>query len=317
MDLALFSGKIVLTTDYYDKQTRDLLINVNLPASTGFGSGLRNLGQTQNRGWELGINTFQVDKKDAGWSTSMNISFNRNKVVDIGGEGSEIFTGAIPENGFAVIVKEGLPLGTFFGYVAEGVDPETGDMTFKDLNNDGQINDADREVIGNANPDFIWGISNSVRFKSFRLDFMFQGVQGNDIFNATRIETEGMFSVKNASATTLNRWQQSGDVTDMPRAIFGDPMRNARVSSRFIEDGSYARLRAASLTYSLPQSLLNNFKISHMEVYVSGQNLLTFTAYSGYDPEVNRDGNSSTSLGIDYGTYPQSRTITGGVRLEF
>ena len=317
LDLAFWNGKVVLTTDYYIKQTNDLLLNVNLPASTGFGSGIRNLGEVRNSGWELSVNTYQVDRKDASWTSSFNLSLNRNEVVNIGGEGSETFTGAIPENGFSVIVKEGLPLGTFFGYVAEGVDPETGNMVFADLNEDGVINDDDRTVIGDANPDFIWGINNSIRWKNLRLDFLWQGVHGNEIFNATRIETEGMFSVKNASAATLTRWREQGDVTDMPKATFGDPFRNARVSSRFIEDGSYVRLRSAALSWSLPQMWLSPIGISNFEVYVSGQNLLTFTAYSGYDPEVNRDGNSSTSLGIDYGTYPQARTLTGGIRLDF
>ncbi len=140
---------------------------------------------------------------------------------------------------------------------------------------------------------------------------------GNDVFNATRIETEGMFTVNNALATTATRWRNEGDISRIPRAVFGDPAQNSRISSRFIEDGSHLRLRNVTLSYRLPSELLSRFKVQNMSFYFSGQNLWILTDYSGYDPEVNRDGGSAISQGIDYGTYPQSKIFTGGLKLEF
>ena len=160
------------------------------------------------------------------------------------------------------------------------------------------------------------GLSNTLTWGSFQLDILFQAVYGNEVLNATRIETEGMFSVKNASAAVLDRWQAPGDISRYPRAIFGDPNRNSRISDRFIEDGSFLRLRTVTLSYTLPESALNRLSIQGLSVYLSGQNLWVWTRYSGYDPEVNRDGGSAISQGIDYGTYPQSRTITAGLQFD-
>ena len=316
-DLALFDFRVNLTMDYYVKNTSDLLVNVDLPQSTGFGSGIQNLGEVRNQGLEFSLKTYNVRNKKVNWATNFNASTNRNEVINIGGPDKVIFAGGIPERGNAVIVREGLPLGSFFGWVSEGVNPATGDIVFSDLNDDGIINDEDRTVIGDANPDVQIGLSNSISFGGFALDILFQAVLGNDVFNATRIETEGMFTVNNALATTATRWQNEGDITRIPRAVFGDPNQNSRISSRFIEDGSHLRLRNVTLSYNLPTELLNRFKVQAMSVYFSGQNLWILTDYSGYDPEVNRDGGSAISQGIDYGTYPQARILTGGLKLEF
>ncbi|MFK8160824.1 MAG: SusC/RagA family TonB-linked outer membrane protein [Lewinella sp.] len=316
-DLALFDFRVNLTMDYYLKRTSDLLVNVDLPQSTGFGSGIQNLGEVENQGLEFSLKTYNIRGKKVNWSTNFNASTNRNEVINIGGPDKVIFAGGIPERGDAVIVREGLPLGTFFGWVSEGVNPATGDIVFSDLNDDGVINDQDRTVIGDANPTVQLGLNNSISFGGLSLDVLFQAVLGNDVFNATRIETEGMFTVTNALATTATRWRNEGDITRIPRAVFGDPSQNSRISSRFIEDGSHLRLRNVTLSYNLPSALLNRFKVQAMSVYFSGQNLWILTDYSGYDPEVNRDGGSAISQGIDYGTYPQSKIFTGGLKLEF
>lgn len=316
-DLALFDFRVNLTMDYYRKITSDLLVNVDLPQSTGFGSGIQNLGEVLNQGLELSLKTYNIRGNKVNWNTNFNASFNRNEVVDIGGADKVILAGGIPERGASVIVREGLPLGSFYGFVSEGVNPQTGDIVFSDLNDDGIVNDEDRRVIGDANPDLILGLSNSISFGGLSLDVLFQATLGNDVLNATRIETEGMFTVTNALATTADRWQNEGDISRLPRAVFGDPNQNSRISSRFIEDGSHLRLRNVTLSYNLPQKLLSNFNIQSMSFYFSGQNLLILTDYSGYDPEVNRDGGSAISQGIDYGTYPQSKIYTGGLKLEF
>ncbi|WNJ20878.1 TonB-dependent receptor [Pontibacter sp. G13] len=317
LDLTLINYRLNVIADAYYKYTRDLLVNVDLPTSTGFNSGIQNLGAIENRGLELAIKSYNITKSRLNWTTSLFYSMNRNKVLDIGGQDQVIFSGGIPEAGQSIIIQEGLPVGTFYGYKNLGVNPETGDLVFEDLNGDGEITeDADRTILGNANPDFILGLSNSLAVGPFNLDILFQGVYGNEVFNATRIETEGMQSVKNATAATLDRWQQPGDITRMPRALFGDS-HNTRISDRFIEDGSHIRLRNITLTYQLPQSYLNRIPLEKLSIYFSGQNLLTWSNYSGYDPEVNRDGGSNLSQGIDYGTYPQARIFTGGVQLEF
>lgn len=317
LDLTLFNYRLNITVDAYYKFTRDLLVNVDLPLSTGFSSGIQNLGSVENRGLEVMVKSYNYTGDRFQWTTNANFSLNRNKVLDIGGEDQVIFAGSIPESGFAVIVQEGLPLGSFYGFRSLGVNPETGDLVFEDLNDDGEITDEDRTIIGDSNPDFFVGLSNTVTYGSFELDFLFQGVVGNDVLNATRIETEGMFSVKNASSTVLDRWQAPGDITRIPRAVFGDPNQNSRISDRFIEDGSYVRLRTVTLTYRLPESVLSRLPIKQLTVYATGQNLWTLTSYSGYDPEVNRDGGSAISQGIDYGTYPQSKTLTGGIQVDF
>jgi TonB-dependent starch-binding outer membrane protein SusC len=317
LDFSTFDYRLNFTTDLYQKRTNDLLVNVDLPLSTGFSSGIQNLGSIENKGLELSIRSKNVLRKNFEWSTNFNISFNRNKVVDIGGADKVIYAGSIPENGFSGIVKEGLPLGTFYGYVSEGVNPETGDIVFTDLNMDGKVNDLDRKVIGNANPDAILGLGNTLRFGAFDLDFLFQSTLGNDVLNATRIETEGMFSVKNGTENTLTRWKNPGDISRLPRAVFGDPRQNSRISNRFIEDGSFLKLRSVTLSYHLPTRILARAKIKSLSIYMSGQNLWTRSNYQGFDPEVNREGGNSTAQGIDYGTYPQARTMIGGVQLDF
>ncbi len=316
-DVSLFDFRLSLTGDYYYKRTKDLLINVDLPRSTGFQSGIQNLGEVENQGWELSIRSDNIKKEKFSWSTQFNISANRNKVLNIGGEDQVIFAGTIPERGASVIVQEGLPLGTFYGYNSLGVDPESGDIVFEDINNDDLINEEDRTIIGDANPDFILGLTNSVTYGGFTLDVLLQSSIGNDVFNATRIETEGMFSVKNGSAVTLDRWQNEGDITRVPRAVFGDPNENSRISNRFIEDGSFLRIRNITLSYNFPKSILEKVKVQGLSIYLSGQNLWLLSDYSGYDPEVNRDGGSAISQGIDFGTYPQARIMTGGIKVNF
>lgn len=317
LDYSLLKYRITIAADYYVKRTTNLLVNVDLPRSTGFSSGIQNIGEIENRGFEFAIKTKNIVKANFTWSTNFNISSNKNEIINIGGADKVIYSGDVPERGYAVQIKQGNAVGSFYGFVSKGVDPLTGNIVFEDLNGDGQITDADRKIIGSPIPAFIAGLSNIVSYKNFDIDFLLQVSYGNKVLNATRIETEGMFDVKNGSATTLNRWKNPGDITDMPVAMFGDPNKNTRISDRFIEDGSYLRLRTVTLSYHVPEKWIARFKITKLDLYVSGQNLWILSNYSGYDPEVNRDGGSSTSQGIDYGTYPQYRTIIGGVKFDF
>jgi TonB-linked SusC/RagA family outer membrane protein len=311
-DLTMFNSRVTLNFDMYYKKTSDVLMNVQLPSYLPITSIQTNVGEIENKGVELNLSTLNLDKKIK-WNTDFNISFNRNKVTALKYTDVYYF-GTIYSNGSEVsIVKVGLPLGSYYGYISEGVDPATGNLKFKDVNDNGIFDTGDRTVIGDGQPDFIFGLTNSFTYERFDFNFFLQGSYGNDIYNATRIDLEGMFDSKNQSTAVLNRWTPDNTITDIPKS---GNMDNVRNSSRFVEDGSYVRLKSATLSYRvLNAGQLKS--INKLSVYVTGQNLLTLTNYSGFDPEVNAYGNSATELGIDYGTYPQSRSVVVGVNVEF
>lgn len=316
IDLSMFGGRANFTADAYIKKTDDLLLNVQLSSSLPITSIQTNAGSIENKGIDLSLTTVNVDRI-LKWTTDFNISFNRNKVTDLQYTDIYYFGRIYSNNQDVAIVKEGLPLGTFFGYVSDGVDPESGDLKYKDVNENGIFDPGDRTVIGNAQPKFTFGLTNNLTWRRFDLNFFFQGSYGNDVYNATRIDLEGMFDSKNQSTAVLRRWTTENRYTDIPRAVGGGNVDNVRNSTRFVEDGSYIRLKAITLTYNIIRNNTNRLGIGRMSVYATGQNLLTFTKYSGFDPEVNAFGLSATELGIDYGTYPQARTLTVGLNVEF
>ncbi|HEY0741553.1 MAG TPA: TonB-dependent receptor [Chryseosolibacter sp.] len=316
IDVALLSSRIEFSADAYIKNTSDLLLNVPLPRSTGFDTGVQNVGKLQNRGIELQLTSHNVTNDDFSWDTDFNISFNRNKVVDILGQ--QVIGGGVAGRGDVSYSVEGKPLGLFYGYITGGVDPATGDIYYIDRNGESTFNPAteDRTFIGNPNPDFIYGMTNTLAYKNFSLNIFLQGSQGNDVFNATRIETEGMTDAKNQSQVVVNRWRTPGDITDIPRAVAGST-NNSRISTRFVEDGSYLRAKAVTLGYSLPSALISKIKLNQAKFYVTGENLFTITGYKGYDPEVNAFGGNNTVMGVDFGTYPQTRSLIFGVNVTF
>ncbi|MBX2901316.1 MAG: TonB-dependent receptor [Cyclobacteriaceae bacterium] len=319
LDVELLRSRIVFTTDVYVKNTNDMLLQMPVPSSTGFTSSYQNVGKVQNRGIEFSLNTINTTGV-VKWTSDFNISMNRNKVVDI--LGGEFRLGQIANRDIVAIVKEGSPLGSFYGYVADGVSPETGNMKYKDLDNSGGLSDGDKTIIGNANPKYIFGFTNDVKYKNWALSVFIQGVQGNDIFNATRIETEGMIDGRSQSAVVLNRWKNPGDITSIPRSSYASSF-NTLISSRFIEDGSFVRVKAITLSYNLPASLLSKARLNKARVYITGENLFTFTKYSGFDPEVSIFGSSSNNTqrnavpGVDYGTYPQVKDVLVGLNITF
>ena len=321
IDLGFIDNRITVTADYYYKKTTDILLEVPQPLSTGFSTALQNAGSLENKGFEFQIGSRNIVSSDFSWNTDFNISFNRNKVLSI--IGTTIHSGAINPAGDAfntAVVQEGEPLGSFFGNISMGVDPATGNIIYMKTA-DGSADSAG--IIGNANPDFMYGFTNSFTYKNWTFDFFFQGVQGNQIFNATRILTESMALTMNQSASVLNRWQQPGDITDMPGVTPND-WANANPSTRFIENGSYLRLKSLTLGYTLNPGALSKLHITRCMIYFTGENLLTFTKYSGFDPEVSafsgnaQDAtNQNTALGVDYGTYPQSRDFVLGLKISF
>lgn len=321
IDLTMFDSRLTVIVDAYMKRTSDALLNVNLPLSTGFPSGIQNFAKIENKGLEIEVITHNTTG-DFKWTTDANISFNRNKVIQIaGGSSAIIYTGDIVrERGYVTTIREGHPMSEFYGFQAAGVNPETGDLDY--MKADGTLGsyldmdaDADRVVIGDPNPDFIYGITNNFSYKGFNLSVLLQGVYGNEIFNATRLELEAMEGYKNAAVSVLNRWQNPGDITDMPRAVFASSI-NSEVSTRFVEDGTYLRVKNVTLSYDFKNDVLRKMQINNLNVFVSAQNLLTFTKYTGYDPEVSVSTNP-TSLGVDAGTYPNVRGFTFGLNVAF
>lgn len=321
IDASILNARVTITAEAYIKKTSDLLLELPVPTSTGFDNGFLNVGKIENRGLEFMVTTKNL-VGDLTWDTDFNISFNRNKVVDIVGQ--QIVGGSVAGRGDISYSIEGQPLGLFYGYVAAGVDPATGDMYYLDKNGESTFTPSadDRTFIGNPNPKFIYGMTNTVGYKNFNLSVFLQGTQGNDIFNATRIDTEGMTDAKNQTIAVKDRWRSPGDVTDIPRAVWGNT-NNSRLSTRFVEDGSYLRVKAVTLSYNVPRAILSKAKLVNARVYVTGENLFTITNYRGFDPEVSAYGSSddnqekNTALGVDFGTYPQTRNLIVGVNISF
>jgi TonB-linked SusC/RagA family outer membrane protein len=330
VDVGFLNDRITLTADAYLKRTKDLLLNVTVPSTSGFSSAIKNLGKVENKGIELSISSRNLVGAFK-WNTDFNFALNRNKVLDIGGA-PQIFAGNVANIGQGLnsgIIRVGEPLGSFFGYVTDGLyqttdeltalaDPQArrpGDRKYADLNGDKKIDDNDRTIIGRSQPKFIGGISNTFSYKGLELTAFFQGVYGNSILNANRYELEYLNATTNQSRDMLNRWTPTNTNTDIPRASTTRPAN--RVSTRQIEDGSYLRLKNIQLAYNLPASVLKGLKIQSVRVYATAQNYLTWTNYSGYDPEVNRFGQDSRSQGFDYASYPAAKTLLFGLNVGF
>ena len=320
IDVSFFNNRIRFSADAYRKTSKDLLLGVLLPRTTGFDNIVMNAGSIENKGLEFQLSTVNFDGADFKWSTDFNISFNRNKVTNLVGQ--KINTAGVAGRGDAVLIQEGQPVGQFYGYQWGGVDPATGNVFYiaKDGTSTFDPKEEDKKNIGNANPDFTYGFTNNFSYKGFSLNLFFQGSQGNDILNATRFDTESMIDAKNQTTVVLNRWQNVGDITNVPKVTTDGSTNNSRISSHYVEDGSYLRLKALTIGYNLPKSLLDRIGLTSIKLYATGENLFTITNYSGFDPEVSAFGGDSSAAtrnlatGVDYGTYPQTRNIIFGIR---
>ena len=314
LNLGLFKNRLTLTADYYNKQTNDLLLSRPLPPNSGFSSITENVGKVENQGIEITIASENYIGEDFTWNTQFNISGNRNKVL-------ELYNGQpiddIGRGGNRIM--EGQPIGIFYSYKSLGVDPSTGDIVFADTNFDGVITSEDRTIVGNPHPDFIASLTNAFRYKGVDLSIFLQSSYGNDVFNGSRLFLESLQGGDNQIEAVTRRWRQPGDITDIPRATT-DPVKssqNKRVSSRFIEDGSYLRVKNVTLGYTIGENTFGKSVFSSVRVYLSAQNLFTFTNYTGLDPEVNYRGDDNSVIGTDFFTYPQAQTFTLGVNLKF
>ncbi|MFN2313951.1 MAG: hypothetical protein ABR531_05810, partial [Bacteroidales bacterium] len=332
VDLAMFNNRVLLVSDFYIKNTTDLLFDVPIPETTGFYSLTRNIGDISNKGMEFSLITHNLNGAFQ-WTTNFNIGFNRNTVVSLP---QDVLTNGYIRNGTYHILKEGEPIGVFYGWKFLGVysrDEDNvnqvhfgsatgkvfkgGDPIWDDLNNDNIINDDDKQIIGNAQPLFAGGFNNDFSYMNFSLNIFLQFCYGNDIYSQLNSMRNMVYAYNNPSTDALNRWREQGDVTNYPAPTRNDPLRNEnlRVSDRWVEDGSYMRLKNITLSYSIPSKIISRAGISRLRAYVTGQNLLTFTHYTGYDPEVN--SYEGLRVGVDMGAYPMSRTVIFGINMEF
>ena len=313
LDLTMFNNRLMLYIDWYYKRTSDMLMTITLPAGSAPARTLNYNGGTMvNKGWEITLKSVNMKGKFS-WDTDFNISFNKNKLESL--RLTQVYYSAMTTdyvNDYVVRNVPGRPLGSFYGYVAEGVDPETVDMIYKDVNKDSVISASDRTYIGDPNPDFTFGLTNNFSWKGFNLNILLQGSVGNDIYNVSRMETEGMYDGKNQSTKVLDRWRVPGQITNVPKAGW-----NIKNSSYFVEDGSYLRVKSVSLSYDVPRKIISKLGINRLQPYFTASNLLTWTSYSGMDPEVNQYGNNGAVQGIDWGTYPLNRSFVFGLKLEF
>ncbi|QEC53438.1 TonB-dependent receptor [Anseongella ginsenosidimutans] len=315
VDLGLFKNRLYLTADYYVKNTRDLLNTVRLPSSMGFTTTIQNVGKMQNRGIELGIDA-KAMTGDFKWDLFGNISFNKNEVVKLH-NGEDIlgnFINVLVVGDNFSILREGRSVGQFWGYKEEGYD-ENGKITYQDLNGDGAISNDDKTYIGNPNPDFIYGLTSDMSYKNFQLSIFVQGTQGNDVFNVSSIPSTMDYGqgLNMPREVFLDHWTPGN--TDAKYPVIS---RNysVRVSDRWVEDGSFLRLKNVQLAYNFPMNDLGVKWLNSAQIYISGQNLLTLTNYSWWDPEVNSRG-AGTQQGIDHYSYPVAKTFTIGLRAGF
>jgi hypothetical protein len=349
IDLGLLGNRITFTAEWFTRTTDNLILAAQYDNSIGYRAPyFTNVGKMKNNGLEFQA-AVQINAGDLKSTLSGNISFVRNNVEALYSN-SPIDAGFNQDYGAYNMTRTAVDhsIQSFYGWIVDGIiqnssDPALakqagsapGDIKFKDINNDGVINGDDRAFLGSYLPLSTYSFTYSGTFKNFDFSAFFQGVYGNKLFNGTKVLTQGMLRLFNAGTEVMNAWTHEGQDTDVPRAISGDPNQNARASTRFIENGSYLRLKALTIGYTLPLNNLTKGNISQLRIYVTGQNLLTFTKYTGYDPEVaayfpngtnglpgtpGAGGTSTSGLlnnGVDYGLVPQPRTFLAGIQINF
>ncbi|MGK2863803.1 MAG: TonB-dependent receptor [Chitinophagaceae bacterium] len=339
LDLGFLRNRFTLTAEYYQRKTDNLILSVPLPPSFGYISSTvaQNVGSMKNSGFEtqIGYNDREGEFK---WNASTNLSFITNQVTRLAEGVTNIEAGGDQDFGTYNITNTavGHPIQSFYGWVVEGIFQNAsevsgharqtaatspGDIKFQDTNKDGVVDINDRQFLGSFVPKVTYALNLGANYKNFDLSIFFQGVEGNKIFNATRVITEGMVRFFNAGTQVLNAWTPSNTNTNIPRAISSDPNQNARPSTRFLEDGSYLRLKNVMLGFNMPEKNLQTWTkgvVRNFRIYASAQNILTFTKYSGYDPEVgNRTPGSSLTNGIDFAVYPQPKSFQIGFQAGF
>lgn len=343
VDLGFFNNRLFVIADYYKKNTEDLLLRVPVSSITGVSSIVTNIGEVENKGWELGINTKNLVGEFT-WDTSLNVSANRNKVTKLGLTDEPIFFGNIA--GRSHVAQIGSPIGSYYGFVWDGLyltqmeidngpdnqiggfAPHLGDVRFKDLNNDGVINTEDQTVLGDWEPDFVYGITNNFSYKNIDLSIFLQGSQGNEVYNIQRRNHSVRTLYGNETTETLIRWQSPDNIGNgrLPKVNRVTPLNSTtRSSDYYVADASYLSIRNITLGYTIPRDITDKLSLSRLRTYISIQNAFLFTDYQNYNPEVNASNSTGTYNtginplvpGLDYGSYPLARTFTIGLNLSF
>ncbi len=331
IDLGLANDRITLVADVYYKKTTDLLLNAPVPYTSGFAYAFFNVGSMENKGIELAVNTVNTVKA-VKWNSSFNIAFNRNKVLDLNSDQGIPADPMLGINGWTSI-NAGVAMGTFYGYKTDGIiqldeDPTTvprfidyapkhGDRKYVDRDTNGSLDENDKFVLGNANPDFSFGLNNTVTYRGLSLSIFIQGVYGNEIINFNKFSLESFDGNQNNSTAALKRWTPENPSNTYPRANVS-PRVNT-LSDHYVEDGSYLRVKDITLAYDFRALLLNRLKlrVTSCQFFVSAKNLITITNYTGYDPEVNRFIRNPRSFGADYGSYPSTKIFSTGLNISF
>ncbi|MDY0985981.1 TonB-dependent receptor [Flavobacterium sp. CFBP9031] len=334
LDLSLLDRKINFVFDVYYKKTKDLLINVPVPLSSGYATVLQNIGGVENKGFEVGLTTENIKTENFAWNSNIVFSLNRNKVTEIGNGVNEFFP-VVPNGSLLqqqpVIVKVGLPLGSFWGYKTNGIfqtqeevntqpkinslaNTKVGDRKYVDTNGDGVITALDKGNLGTSQPKFVGSFSNTISYNDFDLNFSFQGAYGGKIFNALNQQLEISTLGTNAASTLNDRWTPTNPSNEIPRAS-SSPL--GIVSERYVEDASFLRLKLITLGYTLPKSVSKKLGTKSVKIYISAENLITWTKYTGYDPEVSSYEQNNLYPGIDFGSYPNSKTFISGLNVTF
>ncbi|WP_207432968.1 SusC/RagA family TonB-linked outer membrane protein [Sabulibacter ruber] len=307
LDVSFFKGRVGLELNYYRKYTTDLLLQLPLPGTTGFNTYYQNAGEVSNTGFEIGINTVNLQTNDFQWSTSFNLSGNKNKIEKL----------ASPINVYSrdwLRMQQGNSLYTFWLYKQLYVDPQTGNAIFEDVNQDGQITVADRQLMGNAMPDFYGGLTSNFSYKGFDAGLLFTFQYGNEVYNMNEFfdMAGGTRADRVLFANSTKRWQKPGDITDVPRFTTVGNNYRLEQNSRLLEDGSFLRLKSFTVGYTLPKAITSKLRTQKLRVYAVGTNLWLLTNYSGLDPETNVT-NDQNVKGLDFGTPPQPRSVQFGV----
>jgi TonB-linked SusC/RagA family outer membrane protein len=334
LDLSLLDRKINFVFDVYYKKTNDLLISVPVPLTSGYATVLQNIGGVENKGIEIGLTTENLKTENFSWNSNVVFSANRNKVVSIGNGVNQFFP-VVPNGTLLqqqpVIVKVGLPLGTFWGYRTNGIfqtqeeintqpkinslaNTKVGDRKYVDTNGDGVITALDKGNLGSSQPKFVGSFSNTISYNDFDLNFSFQGSYGAKIFNALNQQLEISTLGTNVSSALVDRWTPANPGNEIPRAS-SSPL--GIVSERYVEDASFLRLKLITLGYTLPKSASKKLGAKSVKFYVSAENLVTWTKYKGYDPEVSSYEQNNLYPGIDFGSYPNSKTFISGLNVTF
>ncbi|WP_184542070.1 SusC/RagA family TonB-linked outer membrane protein [Mucilaginibacter sp. FT3.2] len=341
LDFGFFGDRIILEADYYNKQTHDLLLNRSIAPSTGFITQFGNAGKVENKGWEFSLQTVNVSSKGFKWNSTFTFAYNKNKVLSLGANNSDIYVGSIKPDGAAdfetpFIIRVGQPIGAIYGYVYQGIvqqnDPvlkttqpnsAPGDPKYADLNGDGIVNALDRKVLGTGVPKMFFGFTNNITYKNFQLDIVTQGQAGGKLLNVQKEDMLNPISQGNTLKQVItDTWSPTNTSGTIPANGFYGTPHGGWVNSRFVESSNYIRIKNITLGYNFPPTLLKSIGVAQLNIYLNAQNLFTFTKYTGLDPEVgnlidNSQQNQNAGRGIDFNAYPVNKMFLVGLRVTF